>query len=125
LLIGGYAVGYHGFPRATGELDIWVAIDPRNAKELVTVLTEFGFGTSGVSEDFFLEPNQIIRMGNPPLRLELLTTISGVEFAEAFSQRVVDDIDGVPVNVISLPFLKLNKRACGRHKDLNDLENLP
>lgn len=125
LLVGGYAVGYHGYPRATGDLDIWVECSPGNAGKLVAVLLEFGFGSSGVTPEMFLEPDQIIRMGNPPLRLELLTSISGVEFAEAYARRISDTLDGVPVQIISLDQLKLNKRAAGRLKDLNDLENLP
>ena len=125
LLVGGFAVGYHGYPRATGDMDIWIAIHPENARKLAAVLTAFGFGACGVTEELFLEPNQVIRMGNPPLRLDILTTIAGVEFPEAYAQRIVDDIDGVSVNIMSLSQLKLNKRACGRSKDLSDLENLP
>jgi hypothetical protein len=125
LLIGGYAVGYHGYPRATGDMDIWIAIHPDNAEKLVTVLAAFGFGAAGIAADLFLQPNNVIRMGNPPLRLEILTTISGVEFADAYAQRVTDIIDGVPVNIIGLSQLKVNKRASGRLKDLSDLENLP
>ncbi len=125
LLIGGYAVGYHGYPRATGDMDIWIAIHPDNAQKLVSVLTAFGFGAVGIAADMFLQPNNVIRMGNPPLRLEILTTISGVEFADAYAQRVSDIIDGVRVNIINLEQLKVNKRASGRLKDLSDLENLP
>ena len=125
LLIGGYAVGYHGYPRATGDMDIWIALNPANAEKLVAVLAAFGFVASSISPDLFLQPNNIIRMGNPPLRLELLTTISGVEFADAYTQRITDTIDGVTVNIISLDQLKVNKRASGRLKDLSDLENLP
>jgi hypothetical protein len=125
LLIGGYAVGYYGYPRATIDMDIWIAVHPQNAERLVAVLTAFGFGASEVSADLFLQANQVIRMGVPPLRLELLTTISGVEFGECYAHRTVDVIDGVPVNVISLHHLKVNKQASGRLKDLSDLEHLP
>jgi hypothetical protein len=125
LLIGGYAVGYHGYPRATGDMDIWIAINPENAEKLVAVLAAFGFGATGIAADLFLQPNTVIRMGNPPLRLEILTTISGVEFADAYAQCITDSIDGVPVNIIGLDQLKVNKRASGRLKDLSDLENLP
>jgi len=125
LLIGGYAVGYHGYPRATGDMDIWVAINSANAEKLVAVLTAFGFEASNISADLFLQPNNVIRMGNPPLRLELLTTVSGIEFADAYAQRVTDTLDGVPVTIISLEQLKINKRASGRLKDLSDVENLP
>lgn len=125
LLVRGYAVGYHGYPRATGDMDIWVAGNSENAGKRVAVLMEFGFGSCGVTADLFLQPEQIIRMGNPPLRLEILTSISGVQFADAYAQRVADVIDGVQVDITGLSQLKLNKRASGRHKDLGDLDNLP
>jgi hypothetical protein len=92
LLVGGYAVGYYGYPRATGDMDVWVAIDPMNARKMIAVLTAFGFG-EGVREEFFLAPNEVIRMGHPPLRLEILTSISGVDFSEAYRNRVIDTID--------------------------------
>jgi hypothetical protein len=125
LLIGGYTVGYHGYPRATGDMGIWIAINPANAEKLVAVLTAIGFEASDISADLFLQPNNVIRMGNPPLRLELLTTVSGVGFADAYAQRVTDTIDGAPVTIIGLEPLKINKRASGRLKDLSDVENLP
>jgi hypothetical protein len=115
LLIGGYAVGYHGYPRATGDMDIWIAIHPDNAEKLVSALAAFGFGASGIAADLFLQPNNVIRMGNPPLRLEILTTISGLEFADAYAQRVTDIIDGVLVNIISLSHGM--GRACTNSKD--------
>jgi hypothetical protein len=125
LLIGGYAVGYHGYPRATNDMDVWVAVDPGNADRLVAALREFGFVLPELTPDLFLEVNKIIRMGIPPMRLEISTGISGVEFEECFAQRVVGDLDGIQVNIIDLPHLKINKKAAGRLKDLADLENLP
>lgn len=125
LVIGGYAVGYHGYPRATADMDIWVAAEPRNAKKMVTVLKKFGFDVPGLSEELFLRERQVVRMGVPPVKLEITTSISGVEFEECYRERVVATIDGVRVHLISLKHLKINKRACGRYKDLNDLENLP
>ena len=125
LLIGGYAVGYHGYPRTTNDIDIWVAIKPENAERVVAALRDFGFDTPQLSTESFLKENAIVRMGVPPMRIEISTGISGVNFDECYKERVVDDIDGVQVNVISLRQLKINKKASGRHKDLNDLENLP
>jgi len=125
LLIGGYAVSYYGYPRATGDMDVWIAINSQNAAKVVEVLKEFGFDVANLSVDLFLQENKVIRMGLPPLRLELLTTISGVEFVNCFQEKLVTEIDGVEVNLISLKHLKLNKKASGRFKDLNDLENLP
>ncbi len=118
-------MGYYGYPRATADMDIWIGMNPKNAGEVVTALKEFGFNVPDLSVEVFLKPNQIIRMGMPPVRIEILTTISGVSFEECYPERVVDELDGVQVNLISLRHLKINKKAFGRHKDLDDLENLP
>ncbi len=125
LLIGGYAVGFHGYPRATVDMDIWIAMNPANSQRIVTVLKEFGFDLPELSPELFLKEWQIIRLGVPPVRIELATTLSGVNFNECYAERVVDILDGVKVNLISLKHLKINKKACGRHRDLDDLENLP
>jgi predicted nucleotidyltransferase len=125
LLIGGYAVGYYGYPRATADMDIWIAMNPANADRVVTVLKEFGFKSPELPPELFLKEWQIIRLGVPPVRIELATTISGVDFSECYAQRVVDVLDGVKVNLISLKHLKANKKASARHQDLADLENLP
>jgi predicted nucleotidyltransferase len=125
LLIGGYAVGYYGYPRATADMDIWIAMRHANADKVVAVLKEFGFNPPDLSASLFLEEKRIIRMGVPPVRIELATTISGVEFRDCFAERVVAELDGEQVNVISLKHLKANKKASGRHQDLVDLENVP
>lgn len=124
LLIGGYAVIYHGFPRATGDMDIWIAMDPENARRMVDTVREFGFDTPDLSPALFLQDNSMVRMGNVPLRIEILTRISGVGFDECYHKRIVDEMDGVEVSVISLGDLLANKRASGRHKDLMDIEEL-
>lgn len=124
LLVGGYAVSYHGYPRTTADIDIWVAIQKENAEKLVAVLREFGFDAPQLTADLFLRQNQIIRMGNPPMRIELLTTISGVHFEECYSERIIDVIDDVEVLIINLEHLKRNKQASGRQKDLDDLAHL-
>ena len=125
LLVGGYAVGCHGYPRATNDLDIWIAISPTNAKRVVKVLQEFGFGVTELSTDLFLKPDQIIRMGIEPVRIELMTSASGVEFDDCYKERLETTLDNVPVNLINLRHLRMNKEASGRLKDLADLENLP
>jgi predicted nucleotidyltransferase len=125
LLIGGYAVGYHGYPRATADMDIWIAVNPANADKVVAVLKKFGFDLPELSPQLFLKDWQIIRLGVPPVRIELATTISGVDFKDCFPERIIADLDGVKVNLIDLKHLKLNKKASGRHSDLADLENLP
>lgn len=126
LLIGGYAVGYHGYPRSTNDMDIWIAIDSKTAKQMVLALKEFGFDSPQLSEGLFLKEKNIVRMGIAPIRIKILTTISGVSFEECFKQRIVDEIDGIEVSIISLRHLKIpiNKKASGRRKDLDDLENL-
>jgi len=125
LLIGGYAVGYYGYPRVTADIDIWIAINPQNAAKVVAALKDFGFDLPELSDELFLKENQIIRMGVPPLRIEITTGISGVDFHECFAERQTVVLDNVEVKLISLKHLKINKRASGRYKDLNDLENLP
>ncbi|HDH57246.1 MAG TPA: hypothetical protein ENF16_01415 [Bacteroidetes bacterium] len=124
LVIGGYAVAYHGYPRTTADIDVWVARKPENSKRIVAALEEFGFDLPELSVDLFLKENQIIRMGVPPVRIEIWTSISGVEFDECYSRRVTDVFDDIEIDFISLDHLKINKKASGRHKDLDDLENL-
>jgi hypothetical protein len=124
LVVGGYAIGYHGFPRTTGDIDIWVAINSQNASALVAALRDFGFNVPNLKEELFLEEGRITRMGVPPMRIEILTKISGVQFEDCYRKRTVADLGGVTTNVIGLEDLKINKRAAGRLKDLNDLENL-
>lgn len=125
LLIGGYAVGYHGYPRTTGDLDVWVAISTQNATKLVEVFRRFGLRDARVAPQIFLQKGKIIRMGVPPMRIEVLTDIAGVNFAECYAAREVVNLDGQLVNLISLRHLRRNKLAAGRHKDLDDVEHLP
>ena len=123
MLIGGYAVGYYGYPRATSDMDVWIAISSENAKKTKEVLYDFGMVSDDVSEELFLSDN-IVRMGLPPMRIEILTKIDGVEFERCYQNRNNVIIDDVEVPLISLEDLKINKKASGRHKDLNDLEHL-
>ena len=125
LLIGGWAVGYHGYPRATDDLDVWIAIAPENASRVVEALIDFGFDVPELASALFLQDDQIIRMGVAPLRIEVSTSISGVEFDECYRERLETTLDNEPVSLISLRHLKINKKASGRLKDLSDLENLP
>jgi len=125
LLVGGYAVGYYGYPRATADMDIWIAIKPLNAVKIVVALKEFGFDVPELLPELFLKEDQIIRLGVPPIRIEIATSLSGVSFEKCYAERLVDVLDGVPVNLISLENLKTNKKAAGRYKDLSDLEYLP
>lgn len=125
LLIGGYAVGYHGYPRTTADMDVWVAISPDNASKLVDVFHRFGMRDAALTPELFQQHGKIVRMGVPPMRIEVLTQIDGVDFAECFAARETATIDKQPVNLISLAHLRANKLAAGRHKDLDDLDHLP
>jgi len=124
LVVGGYAVALYGYPRATGDMDIWIAISKDNAHKTVEALKEFGFNTPQLKKELFLEKEKNIRMGNPPLRIEILTSIDGVEFAECYRNKNTVTIDGIGINFISLEDLKKNKKASGRYQDLADIENL-
>lgn len=125
LLIGGYAVGYYGYPRATADMDIWIAINRENAEKVVSVLEQFGFNVPDLKAELFLKEWQIIRLGLPPIRIEITTSISGVNFEDCYKNKIEDEIDGVKINLISLTHLKINKKASGRHQDLADIEKLP
>jgi predicted nucleotidyltransferase len=124
LVIGGYAVGYHGFVRATGYLDIFVRISPKNASALVSVFRAFGYSGSELNDQVFLEAGKIVRIGFPPVRIEVLNSISGIGFDEAYPKRIEEIIDGVRMPFIDLESLLKNKAASGRMKDLADIEGL-
>jgi hypothetical protein len=106
-------------------MDVWIAVTPDNARKVSEVFCDFGMSASDISESLFLEKDKVIRMGYPPVRIEVITGASGVDFAECYSRRETVDIDGIPVNFISIDDLKKNKKASGRYKDLEDLEHLP
>lgn len=125
LLIGGYAVGLYGYPRATMDLDLWISASPENARNVSVAMQSFGFPAGSVPPSTFQDPDAIFRMGLPPVRIELSTSISGVQFADCWQRAALKMLDGVPVRVIGLADLKINKQASGRHKDLDDLEHLP
>ena len=125
MVIGGYAVVHHSRPRYTGDLDIWVEATEDNAKRVVQVLRDFGFHGSDVTTAMITEKKEIIRMGFEPMRLEIFTRIPGVDFSECYERRVLVKIGRMQVPFIGLEDLKTNKRASGRLKDLQDLEELP
>ena len=124
LVIGGYAVSLHGYPRYTKDIDIWIDMSPENARRMVKAMEQFGFGSLDLQADDFQAPDQIIQLGYPPNRIDLITTPPGVEFEPCYASRVEVMIDDVKVNFIDLEHLKQNKRAAGRLQDLADLENL-
>lgn len=125
LVIGGYAVGFHGYPRGTKDLDIWIARDRGNVERVAAALTEFAFPTTGVDPEIFLKPKAMVRMFPPPNTIEVLTSISGVEFEDCHPRRVVVRHGDVEIPFIGKQDLMTNKRASGRLQDLTDLEKLP
>jgi len=124
LVIGGWAFGFHAAPRYTGGLDFFLRCDPANALRLRGVLTDFGFTELPGFEESFLQQDRILQFGLPPNRIDILTQIDGVTFAEAWESRVTGDIDGLEVPLISRECLIRNKLAAGRPKDLADVEGL-
>jgi len=124
LVVGGYAVALHGHPRYTKDIDIWIEMTPENAQRVIEALAQFGFGSLGLRAEDILEADQIIQLGYPPARIDLLTTVPGVEFETCYASRVQVEIDNVTINFIDLDNLKRSKRAAGRLQDLADLENL-
>ena len=125
LLVGGYAVIHYGYTRSTGDIDVWINPSAENAQRLVRVLTRFGFSANSVSFEQFTQQGKVFQIGVPPLRIDLLTGITGCDFPSCFVRRSTVEFDSIPVSVIRLEDLKKNKRATGRAKDQADLENLP
>jgi len=124
LVVGAYALGVHGRPRATGDLDLWVDATPVNAAKVMEALAEFGAPLTEVSAADFARPGIVFQMGLPPSRIDVLTEISGVSFAEAWPDRVRAPFGPVDVDVIGREAFIRNKRATGRTKDLSDVESL-
>ena len=125
LVVGGYAVIFHGYVRTTGDLDIWVALNPENAAKLEAAIRSMGFNPPGLKAEWFVQKGAVLRIGQEPLRFDIINDIDGVTFAECYARRVEADIEGIQVDMISLPDLKTNKKASGRNKDLADLDYLP
>ena len=125
LLVGGYAVSAHGFDRYTGDIDVWVRRSPENAARLAAALRDFGFWAPDFSEAKFQDPHWMAHIGREPMKIEILTDVSGLEFDAAAAGRVLVELDGLDVPVLSLADLRANKAASGRPKDLADLDNLP
>lgn len=124
LVVGGYAVAFHGHPRYTRDMDIWVGPTPENAGKVLAALKHFGFGSVNVKAEDFQKPDVVIQLGYPPNRLDLLTTLTGVDFTECYEHRISATVDGMTINFIDMESLKRNKRAAGRAQDLADLENI-
>lgn len=124
LIVGGHAVAFHGHPRFTGDIDFFVRMTPQNARRLLAVLHDFGFGSVGITEHDLLQPERIVQLGRPPNRIDILTSISGVDFESAWQARVESVMEDLRVVMIGWNELLRNKRAAGRQKDLADVEKL-
>ena len=124
LVVGGYAVAIHGHPRYTKDLDIWIEAEASNAARVVTALKQFGFDALGLIAEDFLQPQQVVQLGYPPHRIDLLTSVAGTEFPECYENRSSVEIGGVTIAFIGLSDLKRNKAASGRPQDLADLGKL-
>lgn len=124
LLIGAHAMAVHGCPRATGDIDFWVRATPENSRRVHRALTSFGAPTGEITPDYFAKDGPGFQVGLPPLRIDILTKISGVDFEEAWPSRLSHDEEGIPVSVIGRDDLLANKKASGRPKDLSDVRML-
>ena len=126
LVVGAHGMAVHGVPRATGHLDVWIAPDPENADRAWSALVAFGAAlpAMGVGRADFGRPDQVVQVGLPPRRIDILTSISGVGFEEAWPERVTHETDGLAVPFLGRAALVRNKRLTGRAKDLADLEAL-
>lgn len=124
IVVGGYAVAIHGYPRYTGDIDIWYRQTESNCAKIIEVVDEFGFASLQLSTDDLMEPEIIIQLGRPPRRIDLVSTIDGISFDDAFPNAIIERLNDVPVRIISKTDLIKNKSASGRHRDLDDIENL-
>jgi len=123
-VVGGYAVAFYGHPRYTKDLDVWIWLEKENAQKITDVLQDFGFASLQFSKEDFLNPDNIIQLGQPPNRIDILTGLSGLNFEDCYKMKNVITITDLEVNFIDLENLKKNKKASGRFQDLADLENL-
>jgi len=124
LVVGAYALAAHGLPRATGDIDIWVRCDPANARRVWRALVRFGAPLSELKETDLSSPGLVFQIGIAPSRIDILTSIDGVEFSEAWKERLAVEVDGLPVHVIGRSHLIANKKTVGRPQDLADVARL-
>lgn len=124
LIVGGYAVGIHGHPRYTGDLDVWINPTLENANKVVKCVNDFGFGSFNLTSQDFIKEENVIQFGYPPLRIDILTSIDGVNFGDCILNKKDVEIDGMLVHFIGLVDLLKNKKESGRPRDIDDIENL-
>lgn len=124
MVVGGYALAFHGKPRHTGDLDIWINCSETNAEKLLLVIKEFGLASLGLSKLDFMKEGYITQIGYPPLRIDILNTIDGVKFENAFPNKLVLDVDGIEIKYIGIKDFIDNKTASGRSQDIADLKEI-
>jgi hypothetical protein len=124
VIVGAFALAYHQLPRATGDIDFFVSHTLENAQRIIEALNDFGFGSLGVKAEDFSRPDHFMMLGRPPVRIDVLTSIDGITFEEAYRDRVYGDLDGREVPFRSFEHLVKNKESTGRLKDKADVEKL-
>ena len=124
LIVGGYALAAHGLPRATGDLDAWVWTDSNNAQNIVSALQSFGFSNLSITTEDFIKQDSIVQLGYPPFRIDILTSIDGVDFEQAWSNKFLVELNNREVPFISRDDLIANKKAAGRPQDIADVIRL-
>lgn len=124
MVIGAYAMGVYGYPRATGDFDIWVEVSVNNSRRIYKSLSEFKAPLKGVNECTFLDEGIVFQIGVPPRRIDMITQIDGVTFADAYKRKKRVRLEGVEIPVISFKDLVKNKKSTGREKDRLDVKHL-
>ncbi len=124
LVVGGYALAFHGYPRYTKDIDLWVLVSKKNAESIIQTLQEFGFSSLDLKEEDFLSTGYVVQLGQPPARIDLLTSVTGLDFEKCYASKVHININDCEIDFLDLENFKKNKKAVGRHQDLADLENI-
>ena len=124
MIVGAHALAFHGQPRHTGDLDIWIKPSIENADKMVEVLKDFGFGSLRLAQKDFVKENHVTQLGHPPLRIDILNSISGVDFDDAYKGKIDAEVDELKISYINITDFIANKKASGRAKDLGDIEAL-
>ena len=124
LIVGGYAVGFHGYPRYTKDLDVWVLVSHQNADNVLRALNQFGMGSLGLQKEDFLKPDEFVQLGYPPNLIDLVMSCDGVDFESCYKTKKQLLVDGLSIDFIDIENLRKNKKASGRPQDLADLDNL-
>ena len=125
IIVGAYAVGFHGYVRNTGDLDVWIDTSKENAEKMLLALQDFGFSSLSINMDDLTRKDFVIQLGHPPNRLDILTSVTSLDFNTCYPKVEKTKIDQVEIPFLDLASLKTNKRSTGRKKDLGDIENLP